>query len=73
MEKARRLYRQRVLSYREEIKLAQNTTCRDIEKEVEEKKQVDIHELTELYAGLRYGGQEADKAVIKKMRQLTGK
>lgn len=72
-EKARRYYKRRVLRHKDEIVLVAQSTCRDIEQEIEEKEQEDIHELTELYARLRYGGQEPDKAMVKRIRELAGK
>lgn len=72
-EKARRYYKRRILKHKNEIILTAQSTCRDIEQEIEEKEQEDIHELTELYARLRYGSQEPDRAMLKKMRELAGR
>lgn len=72
-ERARRLYKQRILQHKEEIVLEEQSTCRDIEGELAEKELDDIHELTKVYAEIRYGGQTVDKAMVKKIRELAGR
>lgn len=67
-EKIRRLYRNRMLKYRYDISLSEYKTSRELEQEIHEQNIDDVHELTDIYADVRYGGVKPDKQLLRKMK-----
>lgn len=67
-EKIRRLYRNRMLKYRYDISLNEYRTSRELEQEIHEQNLDDVHELTDIYADVRYGGVKPDKRLLRKMK-----
>ena len=69
-ERARRIYRERILRYRNHIRLAPNKTCRDIEEELFEQELDDVGPLTDLYEKVRYGDLEVTREVLREMNRV---
>lgn len=67
-EKIRRLYRNRMLKYRYDISLNEYRTSRELEQEIHEQNLDDVHELTDIYTDVRYGGVKPDKRLLRKMK-----
>ena len=70
-QRFRRMYKNYVERHIYELSLDKSTTCREIEQEMEKLEIESAHEISELYSGVRYGGVEADRKILKKMHDIT--
>lgn len=70
-EKIRKMYRSYILRYRYDITLHAGKTTEMIETELSDRQIADVSELTDIYREVRYGGADADRQMIKKMKRLT--
>lgn len=70
-EKIRKMYRNYIFRYRYDIALHARKTTEMIETELSDKQIADVHELTDIYREVRYGGVDADRQLVKKMKRLT--
>lgn len=64
-QKFRKLYRERVLRNRYDIRLDNTRTCIDIRDELFDKEIDDIKEITEAYRKVRYGEEKVTKDMLK--------
>ena len=67
-ERARRIYRKRVLELRREYMPAETETTADIEAKIRDEAGVSLPELTELYNRVRYGDAVIDRAYLTRMK-----
>lgn len=72
-ERARKIYKNKILSYRHDIHLEDTLTCGDLEKRVKAGGYGDIAYVTEDYEEVRYGGIEVDGDFLKKMSEHAKK
>lgn len=70
-EKIRKMYRSYILRYRYDITLHAGKTTEMIEEELSDRQIADVRGLTDIYREVRYGGADADRQLIKKMKRLT--
>lgn len=68
IEKARRIYKKRVDSFKKTYVPKKSETTSDIEKNVRELVETGLPELTALYDGIRYGTVIPDAAYLEKMK-----
>ena len=68
-ERARRIYRKRVLEAAKETELRQNDTTGDIREILKLHTDTDLSELTELYEAVRYGGVTVDREYLLRMKK----
>ena len=68
-ERARRIYRKRVLEAAKETELRQNDTTGDIREILKLHTDTDLTELTELYEAVRYGGVTVDREYLLRMKK----
>ena len=69
-ERARRIYKARVLMYKNQIRLTPQKTCRDLEDELLERELDDVGALTDLYENIRYGDLEVTREVLREMNKI---
>lgn len=67
-ERARRIYKKRILQYKKEITPSETDTTADIEEKIREEYNVALLELTALYNRVRYGNVTVDRAYLSKMK-----
>ena len=67
-ERARRIYKKRILQYKKEITPSETDTTADIEEKIREEYNVALPELTALYNRVRYGNVTVDRAYLSKMK-----
>lgn len=67
-ERARRIYRKRILEAAGEVAPHENETTGDILNRLQAEKGVNLPELTALYEAVRYGGVKVDQAYLKRMK-----
>lgn len=72
-DKGRRYYRKQILKYRFGKRISDRYTCRDIAKMIEEEHGVDVNQLTEYYAQIRYGREDSDNQPILEAMKRLGK
>ena len=70
-EKARRYYKNKIIRYKNDVNINDKSSCRQIQNDLNERLDVDVCELTDLYSDIRYGEAYVDKNVIKKMSKLS--
>ncbi len=68
-ERARRIYRKRVLEAAKETELRQNDTTGDIREILKLHTDTDLSELTELYEAVRYGSVTVDREYLLRMKK----
>lgn len=66
----RRLYKQKILRYKNRDLLGADKSCHDIERLVELSSGENVHALTQLYARCRYGADETTTEDVKQMKKL---
>lgn len=64
-QRFRKLYRERILRYKYDIRLDSNKTCMDLKEELYEKELDDVGEITESYKAVRYGNSKVTKEMFK--------
>ncbi len=69
-ERARKIYKKKVLEYRESIGLNKFKTCQDIKEQIENNKG-NVDELTSIYEEIRYNGRQVENNLIKRMTKLS--
>jgi len=67
-ERARRIYRRRILEAAGETAPHENETTRDIMNRLQAEKGVNLPELTALYEAVRYGGVKVDQEYLRRMK-----
>ncbi len=67
-ERARRIYRKRIIEAAGETKPHENETTRDIMNRLQAEKGVNLPELTALYEAVRYGGVKVDQEYLRRMK-----
>ena len=67
-ERARRIYKKRILKYEKEFYPSKSSTSGDIKNGIEAAAGEELPELTELYNAIRYGNVKVDAAYLKKMK-----
>lgn len=70
-ERLRRCYKKTIQNYSSELTLTEYLTCHDIEAMIEQETNGNISELTDIYTGVRYGNRTVNKALLKKMNDLS--
>ena len=68
-ERARKIYRKRVMNLKKDLILAETDTTADIEEKALEQAGVSLPELTALYNNVRYGNVTVDRAYLSRMKQ----
>ena len=72
-EKFRNKYKKHIETYKYDIKLSNNRTCRDIADEISQCELGDVSDITEMYAQVRYGKVPVDKPMLRKINSLVRK
>ncbi|MBQ1328406.1 MAG: hypothetical protein IIY49_10275 [Eubacterium sp.] len=67
-ERARRIYKKRILKFEKEYYPSRSSTSGDIKNGIEAAAGEQLPELTELYNAIRYGSVKVDQAYLKKMK-----
>lgn len=67
-ERARRIYKKRILKFEKEYYPSRSSTSGDIKNGIEAAAGEELPELTELYNAIRYGSVKVDQAYLKKMK-----
>ena len=70
-ERARRIYRKKVMEASGDTAPHENETTGDILNRLEAEKGINLRELTDLYEAVRYGGVKVDQAYLKKMKSVS--
>ena len=68
-ERARRIYRKRILECRKDRVPTERETTKDILETLRDEEGIELSELTELYNAVRYGGVIPDRAYLSRMRK----
>ncbi|MBQ9609548.1 MAG: DUF4129 domain-containing protein [Lachnospiraceae bacterium] len=68
-EKLRKLYRESIIFYRYDIRLSQNKTPQEIEKELYDMEIADVREITDIYRDVRYGGENVTKEMLRAFKK----
>lgn len=69
-EKARKLYRYRIKRYKNDIRLDDYVTSKEIMASIEENNLGDVRDISHLYSDIRYGNLTVDKKILKNMNKL---
>lgn len=72
-EKIRKMYRNRILKHKHFLYPSKFKSVRDYEASMKEQELGDIEEMTDLYSKVRYSNIEADKQLVKEMKELSKK
>ena len=67
-ERARRIYRKRIIEAAGETKPHENENTRDIMNRLQAEKGMNLPELTALYEAVRYGGVKVDQEYLRRMK-----